>query len=36
MTISVLKQVNEQPELTKEVEAGYKQICDEFAASGAY
>jgi F-type H+-transporting ATPase subunit alpha len=31
-----LKQVNEKPELTKEVEAGYKKICEEFASTGAY
>ncbi|MGH8222072.1 MAG: F0F1 ATP synthase subunit alpha, partial [Woeseiaceae bacterium] len=31
-----LKQVNEKPELSKEVEAGYKKICDEFAATGAW
>ena len=31
-----LKQVNDKPELTKEVEAGYKKICEEFASTGAY
>jgi F-type H+-transporting ATPase subunit alpha len=31
-----LKQVNDKPELSKEVEAGYKKICDEFAATGAW
>jgi F-type H+-transporting ATPase subunit alpha len=31
-----LKQVNEKPELSKEVEAGYKKICDEFVATGAW
>jgi F-type H+-transporting ATPase subunit alpha len=31
-----LKQVNEKPELTKEVEAGYKKICEDFAATGAW
>jgi F-type H+-transporting ATPase subunit alpha len=31
-----LKQVNGKPELSKEVEAGYKKICDEFAATGAW
>jgi F-type H+-transporting ATPase subunit alpha len=31
-----LKQVNEKPELTKEVEAGYKKICEDFLATGAY
>ena len=27
---------NEKPELTKEVEAGYKKICDDFASTGAW
>jgi F-type H+-transporting ATPase subunit alpha len=31
-----LRQVNEKPELTKEVEAGYKKICEDFASTGAY
>jgi len=31
-----LKQVNEKPELSKEVEAGYKKICEDFLATGAY
>jgi F-type H+-transporting ATPase subunit alpha len=31
-----LKQVNEKPELTKEVEAGYRKICEDFAATGAW
>jgi len=31
-----LKQVNDKPELTKEVEAGYKKICEDFLATGAY
>ena len=31
-----LKQVNDKPELSKEVEAGYKKICDDFAATGAW
>jgi F-type H+-transporting ATPase subunit alpha len=31
-----LRQVNEKPELSKEVEAGYKKICEDFAATGAY
>jgi F0F1-type ATP synthase alpha subunit len=31
-----LKSVNEKPELSKEVEAGLRKICEEFAASGAY
>jgi F-type H+-transporting ATPase subunit alpha len=31
-----LRQVNDKPELSKEVEAGYKKICDEFAATGAW
>ena len=31
-----LKQVNDKPELSKEVEAGYKKVCDDFAATGAY
>jgi F-type H+-transporting ATPase subunit alpha len=31
-----LKQVNEKPELSKETEAGYKKICEEFAATGAW
>jgi F-type H+-transporting ATPase subunit alpha len=31
-----LKSVNDKPELSKEVEAGYRKICEEFAASGAY
>src|SRR5687768_13909827 len=31
-----LKQVNEKPELSKEVEAGYKKICDDFASTGAW
>ncbi len=28
--------VNDKPELSKEVEAGYKKICEEFASTGAY
>jgi F-type H+-transporting ATPase subunit alpha len=31
-----LKQVNDKPELSKEVDAGYKKICEEFAATGAW
>jgi F-type H+-transporting ATPase subunit alpha len=31
-----LKQVNEKPELSKETEAGFKKICEEFAATGAW
>jgi len=31
-----LKQVNDKPELSKEVEAGFKKVCDDFAATGAY
>jgi F-type H+-transporting ATPase subunit alpha len=31
-----LKSVNDKPELSKEVEAGYKKICDDFAATGAW
>jgi F-type H+-transporting ATPase subunit alpha len=31
-----LKSVNEKPELSKEVEAGYKKICEDFLATGAY
>jgi len=31
-----LNAVNEKPELSKEVEAGYKKICEEFASTGAY
>jgi F-type H+-transporting ATPase subunit alpha len=31
-----LKSVNDKPELTKEVEAGYKKICEDFLATGAY
>jgi len=31
-----LKQVNDKPELSKEVEAGYKKICEDFASTGAY
>ena len=31
-----LKSVNEKPELSKEVDAGYKKICDDFAATGAW
>ena len=31
-----LKQVNDKPELSKEVEAGIKKICEEFASTGAY
>jgi F-type H+-transporting ATPase subunit alpha len=31
-----LRQVNEKPELSKDVEAGYRKICDEFAATGAW
>jgi F-type H+-transporting ATPase subunit alpha len=31
-----LKQVNEKPELSKDVEAGYKKICDDFASTGAF
>src|SRR5688500_1497818 len=31
-----LKSVNEKPELSKEVEAGYKKICEDFAATGAW
>ena len=31
-----LKSVNDKPELSKEVEAGYKKICEDFASTGAY
>jgi F-type H+-transporting ATPase subunit alpha len=31
-----LKQVNEKPEFGKEVEAGYKKICEDFLSTGAY
>ncbi|MEX1994759.1 MAG: F0F1 ATP synthase subunit alpha [Steroidobacteraceae bacterium] len=31
-----LKSVNDKPELSKEVEAGYQKICDDFAATGAW
>ena len=31
-----LNAVNEKPELSKDVEAGYKKICEEFASTGAY
>jgi len=31
-----LKSVNDKPELSKEVEAGYKKICEDFLATGAY
>jgi len=31
-----LNAVNDKPELSKDVEAGYKKICDEFASTGAY
>jgi F-type H+-transporting ATPase subunit alpha len=31
-----LKSVNEKPELSKEVDAGYKKICEDFLATGAY
>ena len=31
-----LKQVNEKPELSKENEAGYKKIAEDFLATGAY
>jgi len=31
-----LKQVNDKPELSKEVEAGYRKICEDFLATGAY
>jgi F-type H+-transporting ATPase subunit alpha len=31
-----LNAVNEKPDLSKEVEAGYKKICEEFASTGAY
>ncbi len=32
----LLKQINAKPELSKEVEAGLKKCCEEFAATGAY
>jgi F-type H+-transporting ATPase subunit alpha len=31
-----LKQVDDKPELSKEVEAGFKKVCDDFSATGAY
>src|SRR5512145_1360312 len=31
-----LRQVNEKPELSKENDAGYKKICEDFLATGAY
>jgi len=31
-----LRSVNDKPELSKEVEAGYTKICDDFAATGAW
>jgi F-type H+-transporting ATPase subunit alpha len=31
-----LRQVNDKPELSKETEAGYKKICEDFAATGAW
>ena len=31
-----LNAVNDKPELSKEVEAGFKKICEEFASTGAY
>jgi hypothetical protein len=31
-----LKQVNEKPELNAENDAGYKKICEDFLATGAY
>jgi F-type H+-transporting ATPase subunit alpha len=31
-----LKQVNDKPELSKENEAGFKKICEDFLATGAY
>jgi F-type H+-transporting ATPase subunit alpha len=31
-----LKQVNEKPELSKENDAGFKKICEDFLAAGAY
>jgi F-type H+/Na+-transporting ATPase subunit alpha len=31
-----LKSVNDKPELSKEVEAGYRKICEDFASTGAY
>jgi F-type H+-transporting ATPase subunit alpha len=31
-----LSQVNAKPELSKEVEAGYKKICEDFLATGAW
>ena len=31
-----LNAVNDKPELSKEVEAGYKKICEDFASTGAY
>jgi len=32
----LLKQINDKPELSKEVEAGLKKCCDDFVATGAY
>jgi F-type H+-transporting ATPase subunit alpha len=32
----LLKQINEKPELTKEIEAALKKCCDDFVATGAY
>jgi F-type H+-transporting ATPase subunit alpha len=31
-----LKAVNDKPELSKDVEAGYTKICEDFASTGAY
>ena len=32
----LLRQINDKPELSKEVEAGLKKCCDDFVATGAY
>jgi F-type H+-transporting ATPase subunit alpha len=32
----LLKQINEKPELSKEVDAALKKCCDDFVATGAY
>jgi F-type H+-transporting ATPase subunit alpha len=32
----LLRQINDKPELTKEVEAALKKCCEEFVATGTY
>jgi F-type H+/Na+-transporting ATPase subunit alpha len=32
----LLKQINDKPDLTKDVEAGLKKCCEDFASTGAY